>query len=752
MSRLLRSFGLAAAVYTVLAIAYTWPLAIRLNGVPHDLGDPILTTWFLWWSMHAVPLTAEWWNAPMFHPAVGVFGFSEHLLGLAPIALPINAITNQPLIGHNVAFIATFVLSGLAAHVLAHTLTRRHDVSFIAGIAFAFAPYRLSQTSHIQVLASFWTPLCLAALHRFGDSGKTRWAAIAATCWVLQALCCGYYLFFLLVLTALWLGWFALGRWPIRQWGVALGAFTAGAVVLVPILLGYRRILHEVYGFQRAIGEMGAFSADIAAVLKASEDLLLWGWVRVFTRPEGDLFPGLIIVLLTILSVRAVRADAAPLSDTHALRLTRRFLVVLLAILVVTSALPLAYGSWQLVIGGVRLVSVSRGDKPLTLAFVAAVAAALTLPRVRAAFHARTALAFYLGAAFVTWILALGPDPTFMDRRAFYRMPYSWLMLMPGFDGLRVPARFWMMTLACLSIVAALAVDRVSGVRRKTLVVVAAIGLLLDGWPRRFPVLAAPLLRPTPAGVAFRLDLPSHSSADAEALYQQMFDPIPLYNGFSGYAPPHYEAMRALFDARDVRILQALSARGELGVVVDHAGDRDGAIRRFVLAAPGATLAHDASGWSSYRIPQGPAPRIAEASGTPVRVVSATSSSDSTRAADAIDGDLDTRWTVSQRDPSDVTLELEEIAAVSQIVMRLGAFGHEFPAHLRIDVSSDGSTWNTVFDAPPLLESYVAAVQNPREVPVVIPLEPRPARFIRLHQTASDPKRTWAISEIQVLR
>src|SRR5688572_14114138 len=113
MSLSARAIVLALFAYVCVAIAYTWPLAVRLNGVPHDHGDPLLTTWFMWWSAQAVPLTAAWWNAPAFYPAPGAFGFSEHLLGLAPISAPIIALTGQPLIGHNIAFIATFALSAL---------------------------------------------------------------------------------------------------------------------------------------------------------------------------------------------------------------------------------------------------------------------------------------------------------------------------------------------------------------------------------------------------------------------------------------------------------------------------------------------------------------------------------------------------------------------------------------------------------------------------------------------------------------
>jgi hypothetical protein len=749
-----RAIGLACAAYTCVAVAYTWPLAVRLGGVPHDLGDPLLTTWFLWWSgSQAVPLSAAWWNAPFFHPAAGVFGLSEHLLGLAPIAAPLIALTGQPLVGHNVAFIATFVLSALGAHFLAYTLTRRHDVSTIAAVAFAFAPYRLPQTPHIQVLASFWTPVCLGALNRYDQTGRAGWAAAASAAWVLQGLTCGYYLFFLWLLAAFWILWFGVGRWPLRRLGVVTDAFAAGAVVLAPFLRGYQFILRETYGFHRSIGEIRAFSADIASLLSASEDLLLWGWVRVIERPESNLFPGLTIVLLSALALSRARPFDAGIAESIGVRRTRRVLTALLVLLLLASILPLAYGTWQLTIGGTRLVSISRADKPLTLALVVALGLVALLPGVRSAFQRRSPLAFYAFAATATWIFALGPDPSFMDQRALYRAPYSWLMLLPGFDGLRVPARFWMMTLACLSVVAALAVHRLQGTRRNAVAALAVAGLLIDGWPRRFPVLAAPDQRPSPQGVATRIDLPVDDFADARALYRQTFHRTALYNGFSGYTPPHYPAMRAMLDAGDARILPVLAAGGSLGVVIDHAMDVDGSLRKFVLGAPGATLDRMEPEWSSYRVPQHvESTGVPEPSGNPVAIKSARSSGGTTPPEAAIDGRMETRWNGGpQRAPAELGLELQEAARVAQLVMRLGPYGSDFPVRLRLDVSADGTQWETVFDGDTLLHTYYGAVRHPRDVPVVIPVDRNNVRFIRLQQTGSG-KYDWSIAEIQVLR
>ena len=78
ISRHGRAAALAALAYTVLALAYTWPHPMRLGtGVTHDLGDPVLNTWILWWSGTHVPLTAQWWNAAAFYPATGIL---DHVL------------------------------------------------------------------------------------------------------------------------------------------------------------------------------------------------------------------------------------------------------------------------------------------------------------------------------------------------------------------------------------------------------------------------------------------------------------------------------------------------------------------------------------------------------------------------------------------------------------------------------------------------------------------------------------------------
>ncbi|MEN3338908.1 MAG: hypothetical protein V7647_2584, partial [Acidobacteriota bacterium] len=199
----------ATALYFALTIVLTWPLALHPGSlVPHDPGDPLLNVWIMSWNARVLPLTSAWWNAAQFFPAQGATAFSEHLLGLSVLTTPVILLTGNPLLAYNVAFLASFLFSALSAYALTFSIARRHDAALVAGLAFGFAPYRMSQLAHVQVLSAYWMPLALAGLHRYFDDGRGRWLVLFAGAWLLQALTCGYYFFYLSVLIGLWLLWF----------------------------------------------------------------------------------------------------------------------------------------------------------------------------------------------------------------------------------------------------------------------------------------------------------------------------------------------------------------------------------------------------------------------------------------------------------------------------------------------------------------------------------------------------------------
>ena len=130
--------------------------------------------------------------------------------------------------------------------------------------------------------------------------------------------------------------------------------------------------------------------------------------------------------------------------------------------------------------------TVGNFHKPFSLAVVAGLVGVTSGPWWRQAWRERSTLVFYGAAAAAMYLLALGPAPTFLGRQVLYEPPYAWLMRVPGFDVLRVPARFGMLALLCQSIVVALVFTRWSPrlrlPSRSIAAAVIAFGLAADGW------------------------------------------------------------------------------------------------------------------------------------------------------------------------------------------------------------------------------------------------------------------------------
>jgi F5/8 type C domain-containing protein len=668
---------MVAAILAALTVAYTWPLVLHVNSaVAHDRGDPLLVTWLLWWSTHHVPLTGAWWNAPAFYPSPGVFAFSETMLGLAPIAWPIIVLTRSPLLAYNAAFLLSYVLSGLGAYFLGWALTRRQDAAMLAALAFAFAPYRLSHAQHLQLLSAYWMPVAIASLHLYVEAERPRWAVLFAASWLLQALACGYYFFYLTLLTGLWLA--CLGRRDLTRRGllVLAAAWLAAGLVIAPVLFGYEKIQQDYYGFARSPVEIVNYSADVAGLWSVAPESLAWSWLRGGAPSESQQFPGATAVLLT------------------------------------ATALILAL-------------------------------------RRRRAEHRE--VVFYAGAAALMWLLSLGPRPALHGTPLGVPGPYAVLAALPGVNGMRVPARLWMVAVVCLSACAALALARIDSPRARRIVfALAAAGLLVDGWPSAIGVMAAPPVRVTRVKAAARLGLPIRTT-ETETMYGAIAQDRPVFNGYSGYTAPQHPALVDMLDARDSRILDRLAADDPIEVVVEWANDPDGSWRGW-LDSYGAVRADGGEGWTAYVIPRTGAAAPAAVDGTRLRVASVTASANGHDIGAVLDGDLVSRWHTPQQQGNEiVTLDLGSPQRVRAVVMCLGGYPSQYPRMLSADVSIDGKTWQVAASGNPVLATYDAALRSPREVPVPIPIDRAGVRFIRLRQTQASAS-GWSIVELRVLQ
>jgi hypothetical protein len=489
-----REASIAVLAYTAITIVLTWPLVRGLGrDLPAGFGDPLLNAWILGWDADHllqaltghVGALANYWNANIFYPHPLALAYSEHLTAQALQILPVYALTRNTLLCYNLVFLASFVLSGLGMFLLGRELTGRRVAAFVAGLAFAFAPYRFSAIPHLQVLSSCWIPFVLLGFRRYFDTRRRAPLAGAAAAWILQNLSCGYYLLFFAPVLAVYVAWELTVR---RLWKdvEALGSIAAATSVVVlatiPFAIPYYQ-LRQLGFAPRSLVETDHFSADVYGLLTADVNLWLWGSLaRAFPKPEGALFPGLAVLLLAgfamIVLWRAARypgADSAP-------RASRVLAVALVASGGILVALLFGW-TLRTSIGPVK---VAVTDFVRVLLLTTALAAALLVTSRRARRTAVSCLSAPVGILTILLVfsvfMSFGPHIDSRGRTIAPENIYSlFYAYVPGFDGLRVPARFGMISaflLACLAAYGGSAAERFR--RGRTLVAAAGVLMVME--------------------------------------------------------------------------------------------------------------------------------------------------------------------------------------------------------------------------------------------------------------------------------
>jgi hypothetical protein len=747
-----RTLCAAALAYLLLAAALTFPLILHLDtGVPHDLGDPLLSTSLLWWNAHVTPLTAAWWNGPWFHPEPGSLAFSDHRLGGSLLASPLQWAGLGPVTAYNVTLLLSFVVCAVACFALVRALTGRSDAAAIAGLAFGFNPYRMAHIEHLELLLAFGMPVSLLALHRYHETRRVSWLLALAVSILLQGLCSSYYLLFFSIFMGLWILWFMRpGEW--RAVLAIAAASLLPVAILAPIYLRFAEI-HRHYGFRREGFEIAFQSADVTSVLTASPMLALWGWTSALNGPEKQTFPGFAIAVLAI--VGAIVAWRSRRLESDWTTRWARICALLSVVVVFTAVAAQVWGPVRTSLGPLRL-SIDAIHKPLSIALLLGLLALFLSRRARDAHHRRSCLAFYGLAFCAMWLLSLGHQPRLLGLDILYRPPYAWLMALPGFDSaIRVPARFAMPAALALSVAGGLAFPRILAALRAPGPAVAVLCLLAvaaDTWPSALPIREAPQPWHLPAGgdVAAVMELPFGGAEwDAAAMYRTAFHGMPTVNGMSGYLTPRYEALVRAVGAREPAALAAIAATGPVLIALDK---RDGAYPSwldYVQADPGVRAAGEDGRWRFLYLGRRVAAR-AVCSQRVIRPVHAYDGAGAVELAPLVDDDPATmRLTKAEQTANDVmTFDFGASASLCSLGFSLGDLAKEYPGQLRVEVSLDGQTWSPGFEGTTAGLALDAALAQPIDARVDVPLTASVARFVRLRLLRTSPSERWALAEL----
>ena len=608
-------------------MAWSWPLPLHLsNRFTHDPGDPLLVTYLIWWNAHAIPLTSAYWNAPYFWPMRDALALTEHLAGLSPVTTPLQWLGASPLTAYNLVLIASSWWTALATHAVVRRLGGSVAAAAIAGVAFAYAPYRTSQIGHLQLYACWWLPLMLLALHAYYQDRRARWLWLLGLAWVLQGLTTGYYLLFTPVLIGAWLVWFTRRREAGAAARVLL-TLAVSALTVLPFLLEYRSV-QAALGLSRSADEMAGYSAALSSFVSATPMLRFWHTAEP-TSTEQYLFPGV-------------------------------------------TALALALGG---------LVYAGRDRRYW----------------------------FYAAAAALMAWLCAGPAVGAGAIGALTH-PYTWLGWLPGYQGLRVPSRFFMLAALCLAIAGALAFDAVAGRLgrwRPLAIVLVFAGLAFDGAIAGMPLGVPPSRLTLSERDARVMVLPfAEGRVSVFAMYQSMSHGLPVVNGYAGYVPPHAAIIDWALRRGDPSVLTELRRGHPLYVLVAFTPEAP-EWTAFMDGQQPATLLGISGGGRLYLMP--PAPYAHEPR-PGVLMPNATV---------AVDG----TW---------MTADLGEPRTARGLEL-LTRGNVRLPATIVAQTSVDGVTWTTVFDEPAGGLMLRAALRSPLGMPIRIDLGDAAARYVRLN-------------------
>jgi hypothetical protein len=581
----LQEAALASLFFLIATAVFTWPIAAHVTDGLGDIWDAKLNAWILHWDYHQTfrdPL--HLYDANIFYPARYALAFSENLFGAALFAFPLHAAGVSTLAAYNVVFLLGMFLSAMAAWALARDMTGDPLASAVAGIVYAFCPWRIAQIPHIQFQWGAFLALALLFLLRYLEDGRRRDLVLFAVCFAWNALCNVHYALFsgflvglVLLYEGLVAGWRAFRR---RLFGT-LAATAIAAFTVVPLFVPYA-IASKIYGMQRGTEEIGVFSGVWTDFLTAGGQNKVYAHLTgKWAKAEGELFPGISVVVLAAIALARGRSGREPAMPGRPSARRLSLARVLDVLLLVGLAVWVASLSGIQRVGPLKVREPGRIVVPLTI---------LALVRLAAAFPRRsrfsdlgdflrrtrigTRKALFLAIAAAGVVIALG------THTPFYRLLVQ--SFGPIFHVIRAPVRGVVLFNLGLAVLAAWGLSEATRSRRAgpRLFVVAAAVAAIGFEYRAFPLEVARVdPEPAPvyrwlAGVSFPggvVEWPAGNWYDQEYEFRSTAHWKPLLNGASGFSPRDHDELAATLDRKPIPDeAWSLLARRQASLLIYH--------------------------------------------------------------------------------------------------------------------------------------------------------------------------------------
>ncbi len=702
---------LALLAFIALAIAVTYPVVrSATHALPGGLGDPLLGSVLLAWDADRMRHAFQGlWDAPYLYPHHLTLAYTEHLLGIALFTAPIEWVTGNPILAYNVAYIGSYALAGFGMFLLARDLWGRTDAALLAGLAFAVTPYRVAQSTHLQVLINGWMPVGLWALHRYFASGSRRWLALFTAVYAILGLSNGYYLYFFVLPVAVLTGVELL--WPRQPRRRLLGDLTAAAVAVAAVIAPVAWVYYSLQrsrGFVRSFDELPALSATLADYFRVGYGAWTWGGLLRLGGPERELFQGFVVLAFAVVGACTIRRT----SDQTPVR-----------------------SSWS-----------------------------------------RAAAAYLLITVVAVW-LSMGPG---------WGRPYAPLFhILPGFSGLRVPARVAAVVIVGLAALAGagftFVFDRLPRSVAAGLAVSLAAVMLLEGQhsggglsevgepgAKTWEHAAYDWLRASPPGAVLELNVTRMNDFHPfTTMYQlnTLRHGHPIVNGYAGWPSQLQEflgdgASPVHEPGQIADTLEGLRAIGVHYVLLHESTftSKDEAIRIAdeIRSARDQLAQVERFGdiWAWRLIPnftRGPSVSFrGELRRIDPRTMQLRASTQEGRLPLVVDGDVETRWMTGQSQTGSEWIELgfDHPTNVARLRLETASRGLlDYPRRLTIESIDAAGGTETLFNGTVVAEMIEALAKDEQRAPIEFGFHDNQSVALRLRQTGTSQS-WWSVFEI----
>jgi hypothetical protein len=380
------------------------------------------------------------------------------------------------------------------------------------------------------------------------------------------------------------------------------------------------------------------------------------------------------------------------------------------------------------------------------------------------------ALIFYASMLVLAFIFSLGPIIKF-NGREIATGPYILLFkYIPGFDGLRVPARLAIFVVFSLSLFAAFGVKymmlklkgnygRIGLIFVLTAIILIEYNSFSSAKPTLYPIETGDKIPAVYKWLAKQegdfgiIELPAGEQAlpgDLIYIYFSIYHWKGLVNGYSGYFPPAYnlikEAVKNLPDAISKGLLKDIGVRYIVLHGKRYDAERLDGMKAAFIKDEDLKLVSQFDDDYVYEL-KGKREMttfyknedLIEISRSGWSAKASISEENVKKTFDNI-ADISSRWTTGRPQRSGDYFELD-----------LGDI-NDYPRGYKVEASLDGAKWDLIAKEDTARFPILSLVKEPLRPKLDILFYPTDARYIRITQTGSHKDYWWSIAEIYVFK